>query len=85
MLEPLTLPRQKLPSQRLREQVSLMAENRPGIYRFTGPRGEVLYVGKSVRIRSRLLSYFRSDVSSKQSELLRVAKGIEWEYLPNEF
>ena len=62
-----------------------MAENRPGIYRFTGPRGEVLYVGKSVRIRSRLLSYFRSDVSSKQSELLRVAKGIEWEYLPNEF
>ena len=62
-----------------------MAENRPGIYRFTGPRGEVLYVGKSVRIRSRLLSYFRSDISSKQSDPLRVAKGIEWEYLPNEF
>ena len=75
----------KLPSQRLRETVGRTAENRPGIYRFTGPRGEILYVGKSVRVRSRLLSYFRSDVPSKQSELLRVAAGVEWEYVPNEF
>jgi excinuclease ABC subunit C len=33
--------------------------NRPGVYRFLGPRGEVLYVGKAVRIRARLLSWLR--------------------------
>ncbi len=85
MAEPTAVLRRHFPSQRLREQVSSDAENRPGTYRFTGPKGEVLYVGKSVRIRSRLLSYFRSDVPSKQSELLRVATGVEWEYAPNEF
>ena len=42
-------------------------------------------MGKSVRVRSRLLSYFRSDVPSKQSELLRVSTDVEWEYVPNEF
>lgn len=75
----------RLPSQRLREEVGRDAENRPGIYRFKGPRDEVIYVGKSVRVRSRLLSYFRAGIPSKQSELLRVAAGIEWEYVANEF
>lgn len=75
----------RLPRQKLRERVLKEAENRPGVYRFTGPRGEVLYVGKSVQVRSRLLSYFRSSVPSKQSGLLRVAAGVEWEYVPNEF
>ncbi len=42
-------------------------------------------MGKSVRVRSRLLSYFRSGISCKQSELVRVATGVEWEYVPNEF
>lgn len=69
----------------LREHVRAEAENRPGVYRFTGPRGEVLYVGKSVRLRSRLLSYFRPDAPRKVNELLRVAAGVEWEHAPNEF
>jgi excinuclease ABC subunit C len=69
----------------LREPVRASAENRPGIYRFLGPRGEVLYVGKSVRIRTRLLSYFRSEPRGQIRELLRVAEGVEWEYTPNEF
>lgn len=69
----------------LRERVCAEGENRPGVYRFTGPRGEVLYVGKSVRLRSRLLSYFRPDAPRKVHELLRVAAGLEWEHAPNEF
>ncbi len=68
----------------LRERIREGAENRPGIYRFTGPRRELLYVGKSVRIRARLLSYFRAR-EGKPRELLRVASGVEWEYVPNEF
>ena len=85
VVQPIAQKGRQLPPQRLREQVRLGAKNRPGIYRFIGPRGEVLYVGKSVRVRSRLLSYFRSDVPSKQSELLRVAQDVEWDYAPNEF
>ena len=70
----------------LRRQVREGAENRPGVYRFLGPRGEVLYVGKSVRIRTRLLSYFReAREGAKETELLRVARAVRWEYLPTEF
>jgi excinuclease ABC subunit C len=68
----------------LRPRIQAEAENRPGIYRFLGPRRELLYVGKSIRIRTRLLSYFR-DREGKARELLRVASGVEWEYVPNEF
>jgi len=68
----------------LRLRIQAEAENRPGIYRFLGPRREILYVGKSIRIRTRLLSYFRAR-EGKARELLRVASGVEWEYVPNEF
>jgi excinuclease ABC subunit C len=47
--------------------------------------GEVLYVGKSIRVRGRLLSYFRADRSDKSSELIAEAAQIAWEYVPNEF
>jgi excinuclease ABC subunit C len=68
----------------LRPRIQAEAENRPGIYRFLGPRRELLYVGKSIRVRTRLLSYFRAR-EGKARELLRVASGVEWEYVPNEF
>ena len=69
---------------RLRTRIQEGAENRPGVYRFLGPRRELLYVGKSIRIRTRLLSYFRAR-DGKARELLRVASQVEWEYVPNEF
>ena len=49
------------PTATLREYVRAHAENRPGIYRMTGPGDELLYVGKSVKVRSRLLSYFTAE------------------------
>jgi excinuclease ABC subunit C len=69
----------------LREQVRARAENRPGVYRFLGPGGELLYVGKSIRVRSRLLSYFTAPRGEKAWNLVRDAAGVEWEYVPNEF
>ncbi len=69
----------------LRRRVTSDAENRPGVYRFLGPRGEVLYIGKSVRVRTRLLSYFRGEKGGKEAELLRTARDVEWDYAPNEF
>ncbi len=50
-----------------------------------GPADEMLYVGKSVRVRSRLLSYFRAPRGEKAWELIREATRIEWEDIPNEF
>lgn len=70
---------------RLREEVRARAENRPGVYRMSGPSGEVLYVGKSVRVRTRLLSYFRATRGEKAAEIIGHAHGVEWEYTPSEF
>lgn len=69
----------------LRASVRARAENRPGVYRMLGPRGEVLYVGKSVRVRTRLLSYFRSARGEKPAEIVSHTHHVDWEYVPNEF
>jgi excinuclease ABC subunit C len=50
-----------------------------------GPGNELLYVGKSIRVRSRVLSYFRAQKGEKAWELIREAARVEWEYIPNEF
>ena len=48
--------------------------------------GEIVYVGKSKRVRSRLLSYFRCAFrEEKGARILRDAERIEWEYMPSEF
>lgn len=69
----------------LRAHVRAHAENRPGIYRMLGPGGELLYVGKSVQVRTRLLSYFRAKRGQKAAEIVGHAHRIEWEYTPSEF
>ncbi|NTX53199.1 UvrB/UvrC motif-containing protein [Myxococcus sp. CA039A] len=69
----------------LLEHVRANAENRPGIYRMLGPSGEVLYVGKSVRVRSRLLSYFRAEPGDKAADIIAHAHQVEWEHTPSEF
>lgn len=69
----------------LRNHVRAHAENRPGVYRLLGPEGQVLYVGKSIRVRSRLLSYFRADRGEKAAEIVAFARQVEWDHLPSEF
>jgi excinuclease ABC subunit C len=60
--------------------------DRPGIYRMVAEDGEVLYVGKSKQLRTRLLSYFRCAYpGDKGGRILRAAHSIEWEYTPSEF
>lgn len=62
------------------------AENRPAVYRMVAADGEVVYVGKSKQLRSRLLSYFRGAYpADKGARILRDADRIEWEYVPSEF
>lgn len=70
----------------LREVVRANAADRPGVYRMLGEGGEVVYVGKSKRVRTRLLSYFRADYpKEKGARIVREAATIEWSYVPSEF
>jgi len=62
------------------------ARDVPGVYRMTSVDGEVIYVGKSKSLRTRLLSYFRAKFPvDKGARILREAATLEWEPLPSEF
>jgi excinuclease ABC subunit C len=69
----------------LRATVAGGAAARPGVYRMLAEDGGVLYVGKSKRVRARLLGYFRADAREKGARILRHTHRIEWEYTPSEF
>jgi excinuclease ABC subunit C len=69
----------------MRAHVRETAKDRPGVYRWLSPEGEVVYVGKSKRLRSRLLSYFRCGPDEKGARIVREATSIQWEYAPSEF
>lgn len=67
-------------------QVKDHARDVPGVYRMTSVDGEVIYVGKSKRLRTRLLSYFRASFPrDKGARILREAAELAWEPLPSEF
>jgi DNA polymerase III subunit epsilon len=52
----------------------------PGVYLFYGEGGTPLYVGKSVSLRSRVLSHFSSGLrSQKATELTRDVRRIDWQ------
>lgn len=70
----------------MRASVRSGCADRPGVYRMTSAEGEVVYVGKSKRVRTRLLSYFRCEFpEDKGARILRDAVRIDWEYTPSEF
>jgi excinuclease ABC subunit C len=70
----------------MRAHVRSEAQDRPGVYRMIAGNGEIVYVGKSKRLRSRLMSYFRCEYpTDKGARILRDATRIEWDYLPSEF
>lgn len=73
-------------SSALREHVRSKATARPAVYWMSAPDGEVLYVGKSKRLRTRLLSYFRgSFADDKSARIISVTQQIDWTYVPSEF
>jgi excinuclease ABC subunit C len=70
----------------MRDHVRANATDRPGVYRMLSGDGEIVYVGKSKRIRTRLLSYFRCAFpEEKGARIVREAEHIEWDYAPSEF
>lgn len=77
--------RRPRPPAQLRADVRERVENRPGVYRMIGPGGDVLYVGKSVRVRARLMSYFRAKPGEKAAEIVSHTHHVECEYVGSEF
>jgi excinuclease ABC subunit C len=70
----------------MRNFVKESAADRPGIYRMLSSTGEVVYVGKSKQVRTRLLSYFRCAYpEEKGARIIREAEAVEWDYTPSEF
>jgi excinuclease UvrABC nuclease subunit len=70
----------------LKARVQAEATNRPGVYVMRSPNGEIIYVGKSKKLRSRLLSYFRGSYPEhKGARIVREAAEIDWTYAPSEF
>ncbi|MDQ2890603.1 MAG: UvrB/UvrC motif-containing protein [Gemmatimonadota bacterium] len=70
----------------MRATVRETARNEPGVYRMIADNGEIVYVGKSKAIRSRLMSYFRAAYpADKGARILREATRVEWDYEPSEF
>jgi excinuclease ABC subunit C len=59
--------------------------NEPGIYKYYGSNGKLIYIGKAKQIRKRVSSYFTSkDQSLKTKELVKQIKKIDFTIVPSE-
>lgn len=57
----------------------------PGVYLFYGEQGELLYVGKSVNLRQRVLSHFSADTREyRELRLGQQAHRIDWQVTAGE-
>jgi excinuclease ABC subunit C len=54
----------------------------PGVYFFLGSKKEILYIGKATSLKSRVRSYFSTDIEEKRSKLIaqmvEEAKTVEY-------
>lgn len=59
----------------------------PGVYYFLGKRKEILYIGKATSLRSRVRSYFDTDIREKRSALIenmvKEAQSLAWTETPS--
>ncbi len=57
----------------------------PGVYRFYGDKDVVLYVGKSINLRSRVLAHFSGDHrDSRDMKIAQQVKRVDWIETPGE-
>ncbi len=70
----------------LRSRVVQSCPRVPGVYGMLDRKGQLIYVGKSKSLRSRLLSYFAaSNADEKGGRIIENARAIQWETQPSEF
>lgn len=72
------LKRHTLPAHISPELIKSIPQS-PGVYIFYNTEGDVLYVGKSIKMRSRVLSHFSNDIESgKELRLTQETADIEY-------
>ena len=65
------------PAQRAKRHLAEPLPHAPGVYLFTDDRGEVLYVGKSKDLRTRVRAYFTaSETRTRIGEMIGIATGV---------
>ena len=64
---------------RIEDKLELLPDE-PGIYKYLGKEGNVLYIGKAKSLRARVRSYFNKEMmtSKKIAELMSSIHNIEW-------
>lgn len=67
------------------KKIALSAPQSPGVYLWKDKQGTMLYIGKAVSLKSRLLSYFSSKSPYKVRFILKHAEIIEWIQTENEY
>lgn len=57
----------------------------PGVYLFKDKKGKVIYVGKSVNLRSRVGSYFQgNDLGAAKNRMVKLVAAADWVEVRNE-
>ncbi len=56
----------------------------PGVYRFLGADGRVLYVGKAKNLRNRLNSYFSTGLHPRTEAMVSTASSVDWTVVATE-
>lgn len=56
----------------------------PGVYRFFNESNHVIYVGKAKNLRSRLSTYFQSNLDDKVRNMVWEANRVDWTIVGNE-
>jgi excinuclease ABC subunit C len=70
----------------LRAQIRQTCPQHPGVYGMVASDGELLYVGKAKRLRTRLLTYFRPNSrDAKAGRIIARTRTLVWEIHPSEF
>ena len=71
----------------VREQAAILPVV-PGVYLFKNAEGEILYVGKAVRLRERVRSYFAADLEATRGaglvQMVREAVTLDHQTVPSE-
>ncbi|PSK99708.1 DNA polymerase-3 subunit epsilon [Haloactinopolyspora alba] len=65
------------PAQRDKRRLAETVPNAPGVYMFTADDGDVLYVGKSKDMRTRVRTYFTaSETRARMTEMVSIATAV---------
>ncbi|MEA2446806.1 MAG: excinuclease subunit [Actinomycetota bacterium] len=67
-----------MPKTRIQRPEPGSIPTKPGVYLFRDAEGRIIYVGKAKTLRSRLSSYFATDLHPRTMAMVEAAHEVEW-------